>query len=131
MLRDRITLAFDDQSNIQQPGFAQSIEAAQLFGIRSSVFAPMRSEGPPVGVAAFRLAVDPFTADEIDLLESFAAQAGNAVTNARLLADIEQRNAELAEALELQTATAEVLRLIGEHPGRARHGAAGDPAEGC
>ncbi len=117
VLRNRVTLAFDDQSSIFEPGFAQSIEAAQHFGIRSSVFAPMRSEGPPVGVAAFRLTIDPFTADEIELLETFAAQAGNAVTNARLLADIEQRNAELAEALELQTATAEVLRLIGEHPG--------------
>ncbi len=117
VLRDRVTLAFDDQSNIPDQGFGQSIEAARLLGIRSSAFAPMRSEGPPVGVAAFRLAVEPFTTDEIELLETFAVQAGNAVTNARLLADIEQRNAELAEALELQTATAEVLRLIGEHPG--------------
>ena len=117
VLRDRVTLAFDDQSNIPEEGFAQSIEAARRFDIRSSAFAPLRSEGPPVGVAAFRLAVEPFTADEIELLETFAAQAGNAVTNARLLTDIEQRNAELAEALELQTATAEVLRLIGEHPG--------------
>ncbi len=117
VLRDRVTLAFDDQSNIPDEGFGQSIEAARLVGIRSSVFAPMSSDGPPVGVAAFRLTVDPFTDEEIELLQTFAVQAGNAVTNARLLADIDQRNAELAEALELQTASAEVLRLIGEHPG--------------
>ena len=117
VLRERVTLAFDDQSNITDPGLAQSRDAARAFGIGSSVFAPLRSEGPPVGVAAFRLTVDPFTPDEIELLESFAAQAGNAVTNARLVADIEARNTELAEALELQTATSEILELISEHPG--------------
>jgi GAF domain-containing protein/CheY-like chemotaxis protein len=117
VLRERVTLAFDDQSNITDPGLAQSREAAQAIGIGSSVFAPLRSEGPPVGVGAFRLTVDPFTPDEIELLESFAAQAGNAVTNARLVADIEARNAELAEALALQTATSEILELISEHPG--------------
>ena len=117
VLRERVTLTFDDQSNITDSGLAQSRDAARAFGIGSSVFAPLRSEGPPVGVAAFRLTVDPFTPDEIELLESFAAQAGNAVTNARLVADIEARNAELAEALALQTATSEILELISANPG--------------
>jgi GAF domain-containing protein/CheY-like chemotaxis protein len=117
VLCERVTLAFDDQSNIDDPGLAQSMEAARALGIGSSVFAPLPSGGPPVGVGAFRLTVDPFTHDEIELLESFAAQAGNAVTNARLVADIEARNAELAEALALQTATSEILELISENPG--------------
>ena len=117
VLRERVTLAFDDQSNITDPGLTQSREAGRAFGVRSSVFAPLPSGGPPVGVGAFRLTVDPFTESEIELLESFAAQAGNAVTNARLVADIEARNAELAEALALQTATSEILELISANPG--------------
>ena len=117
VLRERVPLAFDDQSDIADPAYAQSVEAANAAGVRSSVFVPLTSDGPPVGVFAFRNSVDPFTPDEIELLETFATQAGNAVTNARLLADIEERNAELAEALALQTATTEVLALISAHPG--------------
>ncbi len=118
VLRERVPLAFDDQSNIADPAYAQSVEAASAAGVRSSVFVPLTSDGPPVGVFVFRNTIDPFTPDEIELLETFVAQAGNAVTNARLLADIEQRNAELAEALALQTATSEILELISENPGQ-------------
>ena len=45
VLRERVTLAFDDQSNITDPGLAQSRDAARAFGIGSSVFAPLRSGG--------------------------------------------------------------------------------------
>ncbi len=117
VLRERVPLAFDDQSSIADPAYAQSVEAAKAAGVRSSVFVPLTSDGPPVGVFVFRSTIDPFTPDEIELLETFASQAGNAVSNARLLADIEERNAELSEALALQTAMSEVLRLISTHPG--------------
>jgi GAF domain-containing protein/DNA-binding response OmpR family regulator len=117
VLRDRVPLAFEDQSTIADPAYAESVEAATAAGVRSMVFVPLTSDGPPVGVFVFRHTVDPFTSHEIQLLETFATQAGNAVTNARLVADIEQRNAELADALALQTATSEILALISAHPG--------------
>ena len=50
-------------------------------------------------------------------METFADQAAIAVDNARLLREIEQRNTELSESLELQTATSEILQLISDNPG--------------
>src|SRR5436190_9590336 len=69
------------------------------------------------------MVVQPFTDQEIKLLETFADQAVIAIENARLFEELEQRNAELqesnrqvTEALDQQTATAEVLRVIASSP---------------
>src|SRR5215813_2244981 len=97
---------------------------ARTLGVRSTLTVPMRRDGRPIGaIGDNRRAPGEFTPAEIALLQTFADQAVIAIENVRLFTELQEKNsalteahAQVSEALEQQTATAEILRVISSSP---------------
>ena len=86
-------------------------------GWRSALAVPMLREGHPIGtILVTRAQPGPFSERQIQLLETFAAQAVIAIENVRLFTELQARNHDLTTSLEQQTATGEILRVISGSP---------------
>jgi GAF domain-containing protein/anti-sigma regulatory factor (Ser/Thr protein kinase) len=88
-------------------------QIGRSLGFRSIVSVPMMREDEAFGaILVTRREPGRFSDGEVDLLRTFADQAVIAVENARLFTELEGKNRDLTEALERQTGTSEVLRVI-------------------
>jgi signal transduction histidine kinase len=105
----------DVQSEVDQ--FPEGSEDARRMGFRTLLTVPLMREGTAIGAIVLRrIDAQLFTERQVALLETFADQAAIAIENVRLFKEIQERNAELREALEHQTATSEVLGIISRSP---------------
>ena len=88
-------------------------DIARARGYRSMLFAPLMNDGVAVGIITVtRVAPGPFGEQHTRLLQMFADQAVIAIKNVGLFNEVQARTEELSEALQQQTATADVLKAI-------------------
>jgi two-component system NtrC family sensor kinase len=109
------TIQLDDsQADANQTLAMRSKKA----NVHTMLGVPLMREGVPIGTLMLaRRMVRPFTTKHIELVETFADQAVIAIENVRLFDEVQARTRELSEALEQQTATSEVLRVISSSAG--------------
>ena len=118
-----------DRAVIHVPDVARDpeyrlMELAEAGGQLSILAVPMLQRGAPIGAITVMLAEPrPFSLRQIELVKTFANQAVIAIENVRLFTELQEKNgaltqahAQTTEALEQQTATGEILRVIASSP---------------
>jgi GAF domain-containing protein len=112
-LRERRVVHVPDIEADDRFPFARRL--AWTMGYRSIIFVPMLHEGVAVGTLGVG-ARSPFSDPQIETLKTFADQAVIAIENVRLFRELQARNQDLTTALDRQTSTAEILRVISGSP---------------
>ena len=104
--------------------YPEGSDFARRLGFRAALAVPLMRANEAIGVITIRRTdARPFTDRQIELLKTFADQAVIAIENTRLFEEVQEKNHALTEAhaqvsgaLERETATSEILRVIGSSP---------------
>ena len=114
---ERRTLHVRDLATAARTRFPDTRGWQRRLGWRTVLATPLLRDDLAIGaILVLRTRVRPFTLRQVALLKTFADQAAIAIENARLSEDLAARNRDLTEALEQQTATADILRIISTSP---------------
>ena len=90
-----------------------AVYVVEQLGVRTNFSVPLLKENEPVGaISIYRTEVRPFSAKQIELIASFAAQAVIAIENARLLNELRQRTDELGRSVGELRALGEVSQAV-------------------
>lgn len=109
---DRVPVHVHDL-RLEREDYPASRDLAKRLGHRTMLAVPLLREDKAIGTLVLRRReMRPFSQKQVDLLVLFADQAVIAIENSRLFEELQARNRDLTEAIERQTATAEVLKAI-------------------
>ena len=107
-----------EKRTVHIPNTAEDPEFAEgsVIGMgepRATLTVPLTRDGEVIGGITLRQShLTPFTARQIEAIETFADQAVIAIANVGLFEQVQERTNDLSESLQQQTATADVLKII-------------------
>src|SRR5262249_48928694 len=113
VIERRVAQIADVQNEVQE--FPEGAASARRYGHRTALIVPLLREGVAIGTISLRRAeVRLFSERQVALLQTFADQAVIAIENVRLFTELQASNRELTTALDKQTATSDILRVISQ-----------------